>query len=112
MASPSRLRPLAATTASTMIRSLEGEDTTYQPRCVLLTGGAGFIGSHVTIRLVQRYPAVRFVVLDKLDYCSSLRNLDTVKDAPNFKVRGREVYVEHHQCSLFESFHDVLRMKK
>jgi len=31
----------------------------YKPRCILLTGGAGFIGSHVAIRLVKRYPDVK-----------------------------------------------------
>ena len=31
----------------------------YRPKCILLTGGAGFIGSHVAIRLVKRFPDVR-----------------------------------------------------
>jgi len=80
-------RTTSVTDGNTKVQSSEGKDTLYQPRCVLLTGGAGFIGSHVAIRLVQRYPAVRFLVLDKLDYCASLRNLDAIKNSPNFKVR-------------------------
>lgn len=59
-----------------------------------VTGGAGFIASHVAILLVQQYPHARIVVLDKLDYCSSLKNLDSVKDAPNFKfIKGACVFL-------------------
>ena len=52
-------------------------------------GGAGFIASHVVSLLVRRYPAVRVIALDKLDYCASLRNLESVAGKPNFKfVKG------------------------
>lgn len=52
-------------------------------------GGAGFIASHVVSLLVHRYPDVRVIALDKLDYCASLRNLQSVADKPNFKfVKG------------------------
>eukprot|EP00854_Cymbomonas_tetramitiformis_P017207 gene17207-20469_t len=62
---------------------------TYEPKNILLTGGAGFICSHVVYRLVTKYPEYKIVVLDKLDYCASLKNLKSVKDRPNFKfVKG------------------------
>jgi len=68
----------------------------YIPRSVLLTGGAGFIGSHVLCHLVQRYPEAHFVCLDKLAYCASLRNLDEIMHRPNFTfVQGDIV-----DCSL------------
>ena len=61
----------------------------YSPQRVLVTGGAGFIGSHVATRLATRYPQMRVVVLDKLDYCASPRNLDAVVGRPNFKfIKG------------------------
>lgn len=61
----------------------------YQPKNILLTGGAGFIGSHVAIRLVQNYPHYNVVVMDKVDYCASLKNLKEVEDKPNFSfVKG------------------------
>jgi len=52
---------------------------------ILITGGAGFIGSHVTNHLVKTYPEYTFVVLDKLDYCASMHNLVEVMECRNFK---------------------------
>jgi NAD(P)-dependent dehydrogenase (short-subunit alcohol dehydrogenase family) len=61
----------------------------FKPKNILVTGGAGFIASHVALRLVKNYPEYKVVVLDKLDYCSSTNNLASVKDRPNFKfVKG------------------------
>lgn len=61
----------------------------YTPQNILITGGAGFIASHVVIRLVNNYPQYKVVVFDKLDYCASLNNLNAVRHKPNFKfVKG------------------------
>eukprot|EP00594_Rhizosolenia_setigera_P017381 CAMPEP_0178968714 /NCGR_PEP_ID=MMETSP0789-20121207/18424_1 /TAXON_ID=3005 /ORGANISM="Rhizosolenia setigera, Strain CCMP 1694" /LENGTH=351 /DNA_ID=CAMNT_0020654707 /DNA_START=38 /DNA_END=1093 /DNA_ORIENTATION=+ len=68
---------------------MSSESEIYTPKNILLTGGAGFIGSHVVILLCQKYPQYKIVVYDALDYCSCLENLDEVKDLPNFKfVKG------------------------
>ena len=65
------------------------ENLGYTPKCILITGAAGFIAGHVCNRLVARYPQYKIVVLDKLDYCSSLKNVDLSKSSPNFKfVKG------------------------
>lgn len=58
----------------------------YLPQNILVTGGAGFIASHVVILLAEKYPQYNIVNLDRLDYCSCLENLDSVKDRPNYKV--------------------------
>ncbi|KAB2610892.1 rhamnose biosynthetic enzyme 1 [Pyrus ussuriensis x Pyrus communis] len=64
-------------------------DTVYKPKNILLTGAAGFIASHVCNRLIQNYPDYKIVVLDKLDYCSNLKNLNPSKSSPNFKfIKG------------------------
>ncbi|KAM7498568.1 hypothetical protein LguiA_022982 [Lonicera macranthoides] len=62
---------------------------TYTPKNILITGAAGFIASHVANRLVRSYPEYKIVVLDKLDYCSNLKNLLPSQSSPNFKfVKG------------------------
>ena len=48
----------------------------YVPKTILVTGGAGFIASHVVILLAKKYPDVNIVNFDCLDYCSCLENLD------------------------------------
>lgn len=61
----------------------------YTPKNIFLTGGAGFIASHVAILLCKKYPQYNIVVYDRLDYCSCLENLDELKDLPNFKfIKG------------------------
>jgi len=61
----------------------------YEPKCILITGGAGFIASHVVIRLVQKYPDVMIVNYDKLDKVASLKNLESIERLRNYKfVKG------------------------
>ncbi|XP_045824830.1 trifunctional UDP-glucose 4,6-dehydratase/UDP-4-keto-6-deoxy-D-glucose 3,5-epimerase/UDP-4-keto-L-rhamnose-reductase RHM1-like isoform X2 [Trifolium pratense] len=63
--------------------------TNYKPKNILITGAAGFIASHVCNKLVQNYPAYKIIVLDKLDYCSNLKNLIPSNSSPNFKfIKG------------------------
>ncbi|XP_068649363.1 trifunctional UDP-glucose 4,6-dehydratase/UDP-4-keto-6-deoxy-D-glucose 3,5-epimerase/UDP-4-keto-L-rhamnose-reductase RHM1-like [Aristolochia californica] len=57
----------------------------YTPKTILITGAAGFIASHFTNRLVRKYPEYKIIALDKLDYCSSLKNLLPARSSPNFK---------------------------
>lgn len=58
----------------------------YAPQNILITGGAGFIASHVVILLVEKYPQYNIVNLDRLDYCACLENLECVEGKPNYKV--------------------------
>ncbi|HRF82212.1 MAG TPA: GDP-mannose 4,6-dehydratase, partial [Flavobacteriales bacterium] len=53
-------------------------------RNLLITGGAGFIGSHVVRRFVTKYPQYRIINLDALTYAGNLENLRDIENAPNY----------------------------
>jgi dTDP-glucose 4,6-dehydratase len=76
---------------------------------ILLTGGAGFIGSHVTRLFVTKYPEYKIVNLDKLTYAGNLENLKDIEDEPNYHfVKGditnlellRSLFKEHRFTAL------------
>eukprot|EP00049_Salpingoeca_infusionum_P003644 m.69093 g.69093 ORF g.69093 m.69093 type:complete len:180 (-) comp12212_c0_seq5:1178-1717(-) len=61
----------------------------YQPKTILVTGGAGFIGSHVCEHLHGTLVHSRIIVADKLDACSSRKNLASLQESERFTfVKG------------------------
>ena len=54
-------------------------------RTIIITGGAGFIGSHVVRLFVNKYPQYKIINLDKLTYAGNLANLKDVEDKPNYR---------------------------
>lgn len=72
---------------------------------ILITGGAGFIGSHLVRLMVNKYPEYKIVCLDKLTYAGNLKNLTDVDNAPNYTFvkadiidaqQIKEVFLNHN----------------
>lgn len=62
---------------------------THRPETVLVTGGAGFIGTNFLRWMVPRYPEIDFINLDALTYAGNLMNLVEIEDAPNYQfIKG------------------------
>ena len=62
---------------------------TFTKKNILITGGAGFIGSHAVILFVTKYKDYNIINVDKLDYCSSLVNLSEITHLKNYKfIKG------------------------
>lgn len=55
------------------------------PKNILITGGAGFIGSHVVRLFVTKYPEYTIINLDALTYAGNLENLRDIENAPNYR---------------------------
>ena len=64
-------------------------------KTIIITGGAGFIGSHVVRRFVKNYPAYNIINLDKLTDAGNLANLKDIEQEPNYKfIKGDIVDIE------------------
>jgi len=74
-------------------------------RNIVITGGAGFIGSHVVRLFVNKYPEYRIINLDKLTYAGNLENLKDIEDKPNYK------FVRMDICD-FEAFYQLMQDEK
>ena len=71
---------------------------------ILITGGAGFIGSHVVRLFVNRYPDYTIVNLDKLTYAGNLANLKDIEDAPNYRFERADICDYDKVLEIFERY--------
>ena len=73
-------------------------------KTIVITGGAGFIGSHVVRLFVNKYPNYRIINLDKLTYAGNLANLKDIEDKPNYE------FVKMDICD-FDAFLHLMQEK-
>jgi dTDP-glucose 4,6-dehydratase len=71
---------------------------------ILITGGAGFIGSHLTRLFVTKYPQYTIVNLDKLTYAGNLENLRDIEGQPNYHFVKGDITDQAQLNGLFEQY--------
>ncbi|MDP4103604.1 MAG: GDP-mannose 4,6-dehydratase, partial [Bacillota bacterium] len=69
---------------------------------LLITGGAGFIGSNFVRFMVNKYPQYQIVNLDLLTYAGNLENLKDIEDKPNYKFVKGDIADRSFVNNLFE----------
>lgn len=73
-------------------------------RNIMVTGGAGFIGSHLVRLLVRKYPQYRIVNVDALTYAGNLANLKDLEDAPNHVFVKADICDFERICGVFAEY--------
>ena len=53
---------------------------------ILITGGCGFIGSHVTEYFFKKYPKAKIIVFDKITYAASIKNIVSIRNSKRIKI--------------------------
>ena len=73
-------------------------------KTILITGGAGFIGSHVVRLFVSKYPDTQIVNLDKLTYAGNLENLKDIQDKSNYIFEKGDIVDSNFINDLFDKY--------
>ena len=71
-------------------------------KTILITGGAGFIGSHVVREFVLKYPAYKIINLDALTYAGNLENLKDIEDLPNYHFIKADIVDAKQVLDIFK----------
>lgn len=71
---------------------------------IIITGGAGFIGSHVVRTFVTKYPEYLIVNLDALTYAGNLENLNDIEDMPNYKFEKADIRNASQILDVFKKY--------
>lgn len=73
-------------------------------KTIIITGGAGFIGSHVVRLFVNKYPGYKIINLDALTYAGNLENLKDVEDKPNYVFEKADIINKDEVSAVFKKY--------
>lgn len=73
-------------------------------KTILITGGAGFIGSHVVRLFVQKYPGYRIINMDSLTYAGNLENLQDIESADNYTFQKADIRDKDAVDEVFNTY--------
>jgi dTDP-glucose 4,6-dehydratase len=73
-------------------------------KTIIITGGAGFIGSHVVRLFVNKYPEYNIINLDALTYAGNLENLKDIEQLPNYTFVKADIRDAAEMTSVFEQY--------
>lgn len=73
-------------------------------KTIIITGGAGFIGSHLIRLFVNKYPDYKIINLDKLTYAGNLANLKDVEKMPNYEFVKADIVDADHMFEIFDKY--------
>ncbi|WP_008581997.1 dTDP-glucose 4,6-dehydratase [Niabella soli] len=75
-----------------------------ESKTIIITGGAGFIGSHVIRLFATRYPDYKIINLDALTYAGNLENLKDIQDQPNYIFEKANIVNANEVTALFQKY--------
>src|SRR5690606_8347381 len=76
-------------------------------KTILITGGAGIIGSQVAREFVTKYPGYQIINLDALTYAGNLENLKDIEDRPNYTFVKADITDAGHILEIFKQYQPV-----